>query len=338
MAEPIKLGIIGAGRIGRVHAEALAFRVPTAKVEMISDVRLDAAEKAAKDFHIPAAVEDYHKILGAKDIKGVIICSSTDTHARIIEEAAASGKHIFCEKPIDLDLAKIRSAIDAAKKAGVKLQVGFNRRFDPNFKRIADQIRAGKIGTPQVVRITSRDPGPPPIEYVKVSGGIFLDMTIHDLDMARYVIGQEIEEVFVHAANLVDPAIKQAGDVDTAVVSMKYASGALCTIDNCRKAVYGYDQRLEVLGSSGCLLAENNTSTRTHLWNADGLRGELPLHFFLERYTDSYVGEMKEFVDAIATGRNPSCTGQDGLTATILGLAAKKSLAERRPVKISEFA
>ena len=186
----------------------------------------------------------------------VIICSSTDTHSKIIEEAAAHGKHIFCEKPIDLDLKKIENALKAVDKAKVTLQVGFNRRFDPNFKKIRESILEGKIGTPQIVRITSRDPSPPPLEYVKVSGGIFLDMTIHDFDMARFIAGEEVDEVFVHGANLIDPAIKKAGDIDTAVVSMKYKSGALCTIDNSRKAVYGYDQRLEVFGSKGCLISE----------------------------------------------------------------------------------
>lgn len=332
----VKLGIIGAGRIGRVHAGALAHHVPTAKVEMISDIRSEAAQSAAREFGIPKAVEDYHEILKS-DVDAVVICSSTDTHARIIEEAAAHGKHIFCEKPIDLDLKKIESAIKAVDKAKVTLQVGFNRRFDPNFKKIRESIVAGKIGAIQVVRITSRDPGPPPIEYVKVSGGIFLDMTIHDFDMARFIAGEEVDEVFVHGANLIDPGIEKAGDIDTAVVSLKYKNGALCSIDNCRKAVYGYDQRLEVLGSKGCLITENNLPTRSQLWNAEGQTRDLPLHFFLERYTDSYVGEMAEFAHCVAQGKKPSCTGHDGLAATVIGLAAKKSYAEKKPIKISSI-
>ena len=338
MAHTVKIGVIGAGRIGRVHSEAMAFRIPEAQIEMISDIRIEAAKSAAADYRIPKAVEDYREILRNPDISAVAICSSTDTHARIIEEAAAAGKHIFCEKPIDLSLEKIRSALSAVKKAGVKFQVGFNRRFDPNFKKIADEIRSGKIGTPHIVRITSRDPSPPPMDYVKVSGGIFLDMTIHDFDMARFIIADEIDEVFVHAGCLIDPAIQQAGDVDTAVVSLKYKSGAFCTIDNSRKAVYGYDQRLEVFGSKGCLVTENNTPTRTQFWDASAQKRDLPLVFFLERYTDSYVAEIREFVDCVLTGKEPSCGGKDGLQAVILGLAAKKSFAERRPVKISEIA
>jgi myo-inositol 2-dehydrogenase/D-chiro-inositol 1-dehydrogenase len=266
-----------------------------------------------------------------------VICSSTDTHSRIIEEAAAHGKHIFCEKPVDLDLQKIKNALKAVEKAGVTLQVGFNRRFDPNFKKIRDSIVAGKIGTPQIVRITSRDPSPPQIEYVKVSGGIFLDMTIHDFDMARFISGEEVDEVFVHGANLVDPAIEKAGDIDTAVVSMKYKNGSLCTIDNSRKAVYGYDQRLEVFGSKGCLLSENNTPTRTQLWDSTGQSQDLPLFFFLQRYTDSYVAEMQEFVTCVGEGKKPSCSGKDGLIAVEIGLAAKKSYMEKRPVKIQEI-
>jgi len=332
----VKLGIIGAGRIGRVHAKALTHQVPMAKVEMISDVRSEAAQGAAEEFRIPKACEDYHEILKS-DVDGVIICSSTDTHSRILEEAAAHGKHIFCEKPIDLDITKIENALKAVDQAGVALQIGFNRRFDPNFKKIKDSISEGKIGTPQIVRITSRDPSPPPIDYVKVSGGMFLDMTIHDFDMARFITGEEIEEVFVHGANLVDPHIEKAGDIDTAVVSIKYKNGALCTIDNSRKAVYGYDQRLEVFGSKGCLLSENNTPTRTQLWDATGQREELPLFFFLQRYMESYVSEMQEFVSCVSKGEKPSCSGYDGLVAVVVGLAAKKSLAEKRPVKIQEI-
>jgi len=332
----LNLGIIGAGRIGRVHAAALAYHIPSANVKIISDIRSEAAQEAAKEFGIPKACEDYQEILES-DVEGVVICSSTDTHSRIIEEAAAHGKHIFCEKPIDLDLQKIENALKAVEKAGVTLQVGFNRRFDPNFKKIKDSILAGKIGTPQIVRITSRDPSPPPLEYVKVSGGIFLDMTIHDFDMARFIAGEEIDEVFVHGANLIDPAIEKAGDIDTAVVSIKYKNGALCTIDNSRKAVYGYDQRLEVFGSKGCLISENNTPTRTQLWDSNGQSQDLPLFFFLQRYTDSYVAEMQEFVNCVLDKKKPSCSGNDGLIAVVIGLAAKKSYAEKRPVKISEI-
>jgi len=333
----LRIGVIGAGRIGRVHAEALRFRVPEADVRAISDVRLDAATDASQTFGIPKACEDYHELLNDREIDAVIICSPTDTHARIIGEAAKAGKHIFTEKPIDLELSKIDAALAAVASAGVKFQVGFNRRFDPNFKALADQVRAGKIGKPHLVRITSRDPSPPPVSYIQVSGGLFLDMAIHDFDMARYVGGEEVEEVYATGNCLVDPAIGKAGDIDTAVIVLKYRSGAICTIDNSRQAVYGYDQRLEVFGSQGCLLASNNAPTRTELWTAKSLEAPKPLHFFLERYMDSYVAEMREFVRCVQTGAEPSCTGDDGRKAVVLGLAAGRSLKEGRPVKISEM-
>jgi myo-inositol 2-dehydrogenase / D-chiro-inositol 1-dehydrogenase len=337
MANKLRLGIIGAGRIGRVHAETIQFRIPNAEVIAISDVRIEAARQAAADFGIAGVHEDYHEILNNPAVQGVVICSSTDTHSRIIEEAAAAGKHIFCEKPVDLTLAKIDSALEAVKKAGVKFQVGFNRRYDPNFKRIADLVREGRIGEPQLVRITSRDPGPPPAEYVKVSGGMFLDMTIHDFDMARFVIGDEVEEVYAVGRNLIDPAIKAAGDVDTAVVTLKYKNGAIATIDNSRKAAYGYDQRLEVFGSKGALVASNDQPTRTQIWDNEAQKADLPLHFFLQRYTESYVGELKEFVDCVQGDRQPSCSGKDGLMAVVLGMAALRSHQENRPVKLAEI-
>jgi myo-inositol 2-dehydrogenase / D-chiro-inositol 1-dehydrogenase len=337
MSKKLQLGVIGAGRIGRVHAETIQYRISNANVVMISDVNLEAARKAAADFGIELVCEDYRDILSSPDIQGVVICSSTDTHARIIMEAAAAGKHIFCEKPVDLSIPKINEALSAVKKAGVMFQVGFNRRFDPNFKRIGDAVRSGELGSPQIVRITSRDPGPPPLEYVKVSGGIFLDMTIHDFDMARYAINEEITEVYAVGQNLFDPNIKSAGDYDTAVVTLKYASGAICVIDNCRKAVYGYDQRLEVFGSKGCMLASNNTPTNTQHWDGQAQKSELPLNFFLQRYTDSYIGEMKEFVDCVLMNKQPSCSGIDGLKSVVIGMAAMKSAQEKRPVKVSEI-
>ena len=333
----VKLGLIGAGRIGRVHAEAIANRIPEAEIAMVTDVRPDAARKAAEDFRIAKVVDSHEEILKSPDIHGVLICSATDTHAKLIMEAAAAKKHIFCEKPVDLSLEKIEAALDAVKKANVKLAVGFNRRWDPNFKSIADSVRAGKIGQPQLVRITSRDPGPPPAEYVKVSGGIFLDMTIHDLDMARYVINDEIDEVYAVGRNLIDPAIQAAGDVDTAVVTLKYRSGAICVIDNSRKAVYGYDQRLEVFGSKGCLVAANDLPTRVQHWDDQAQKMDLPLNFFLQRYTESYVGELREFVDCLIHDKQPSCSGKDGHMGVVLGMACRKSHAENRPVKISEI-
>ena len=337
MARRVQLGIIGAGRIGRVHAEHLAHRIPEADVVAIADARLDAAQKCAAELHIPKASGDHRSILADDGIEAVVICSSTDTHAQFVEEAARAGKHIFCEKPIDLDLKKIDRALEAVKKAGVKLQVGFNRRFDPGFKRARDMVAEGKIGQPQLVRITSRDPAPPPIEYVKVSGGIFLDMTIHDFDMARYLIGSEVTEVFAAGGVLVDPKIGQAGDIDTAMVTLRYANGALGSIDNSRRAVYGYDQRVEVFGSEGGIVVANRTPDNAVYSNSAGVHSALPLYFFIERYAEAFLAEMREFITCILEDKPPSVSGIDGRIPVAMGLAAWKSHHENRPVRISEI-
>jgi len=250
--EKVNIGIIGVGRIGKLHAGNLKYQVPGVKVLAVADIFEESAQQVAAQLEIPGAEKDYRVLLENKDIDAVVICSSTDTHAQIISEAAEAGKHIFCEKPIALDIDKIDQAITAVKKAGVKLQVGFNRRFDPSFKKAKDLVASGKIGTPHLLRITSRDPEPPPISYIKVSGGIFLDMMIHDFDMARYLLDQEVVELMAVGNCLVDPAIGEAGDIDTAIVTLKYEGGAWGTIDNSRKAVYGYDQRIEIFGSEGC--------------------------------------------------------------------------------------
>jgi len=337
MSAKVNVGIIGAGRIGKLHAEHLAYQIPEANIIAIADVFLEAAERCAADFQIPSAVKDYREIMENPDIEAVMICSSTDTHARMIEEAAAAGKHIFCEKPIDFDLDRIDKALEAVDKAGVKLQVGFNRRFDPNFKRVREVVAAGEIGTPHILRITSRDPEPPPIEYIKVSGGIFLDMTIHDFDMARYLIGSEVSEIYAAGGVMVDPGIGQAGDIDTAVITLRFANGTIGTIDNSRRAVYGYDQRVEVFGSEGMVAVSNNTPDTAVYSNAEGVHSSLPLFFFVERYTESYVAEMREFIECIQRDQTPSVTGIDGRIPVVMGYAAIKSYEENRPVKLSEI-
>jgi myo-inositol 2-dehydrogenase/D-chiro-inositol 1-dehydrogenase len=233
----VRVGVIGTGRIGRLHAQNLALHVPGAYLAAVSDVLVDAAEQLAAELDVPSAYQDYRHIVDDPDIEAVIICSSTNTHASIIEESAAAGKHVFCEKPIALELPSIDRALAAVEEAGVKLQVGFNRRFDPNFRRAQEIVASGKIGRPHMLRITSRDPQPPPIEYVRVSGGIFLDMSIHDFDMARFMIDSQVDEVFAAAGVLVDPAIGDEGDYDTAVTILRYGNGVIGTIDNSRKAV-----------------------------------------------------------------------------------------------------
>jgi len=333
----VQIGLIGAGRIGRVHAETIANRIPEANLLAVADVFLEAAQKCAADFQIPSVSEDYREILENSEIEAVLICSSTDTHAEFIVQAAEAGKHIFCEKPIDHDLKKIDHALDAVEKAGVKLQIGFNRRFDPSFKRVRDAVAAGEIGAPHLVHITSRDPGPPPIDYIKVSGGIFLDMTIHDFDMARYLIDSEVDEVFAAGAVMVDPAIGEAGDIDTAVIVLRYANGAIGVIDNSRKAVYGYDQRVEVFGSGGGIVVSNQTPDLAVHSDADGVHASKPLHFFIERYTEAYVAELQEFIESVREDKTPSVTGIDGRIPVVMGLAAWKSYRENRPVRLSEI-
>ena len=332
----VRIGVIGAGRIGKIHATNLAQRVPGATLAAISDPVPGAAKAAAEGLNIKLVTTDEREILESKEIDAVAICSPTDTHARLIEAAAARGKHVFCEKPIDLDLTVIRRALAAVKDAGIKLQVGFNRRFDPNFARAAALVREGKVGTPHLVRITSRDPGPPPLEYVKVSGGLFLDMTIHDFDMARFLVADEVVEVSAAAACLVDPKIGQAGDVDTAVVTLRYKNGAIGAIDNSRRAAYGYDQRVEVLGTGGCVAVGNDTPTRTSVWDGGGQHADPPLHFFLERYQEAYMREMRAFVSAVLEGKPVPVSGDDGLQAARIAVAAKRSAELGRPVKLSE--
>jgi myo-inositol 2-dehydrogenase/D-chiro-inositol 1-dehydrogenase len=333
----LNLGVIGTGRIGRLHAENLAYRVPQANLLVVADVALESAQQVARDYRIPRAVEDYRAVVDDPDVQAVVICSPTGTHARIIEEAAQAGKHIFCEKPIALSLDAIDGALAAVERAGVKLQVGFNRRFDANYRRVRQAIEEGEIGRPHLMHIISRDPAPPPIEYVRGSGGIFLDMTIHDFDMARFLTGAEVEEVYTAGGVMVDPAIGEAGDLDTVLVVLKFDNGVIGTIDNSRKAVYGYDQRVEVFGSGGAISTGNNYPNTAVLSTSRNVGRDLPLNFFLERYTESYVAEIQSFVDAVLNDKPVPVTGQDGRAPVVIALAARKSYDEGRPVRLSEI-
>ncbi|MCI9361852.1 MAG: inositol 2-dehydrogenase [Hungatella sp.] len=333
----IKVGIIGAGRIGKVHVQSICTQVPDAKVKMLADPFLtDETAAWAKDMGVLQVTKDYKEVLADPEIDAVLICSSTDTHSPISVEAIKAGKHVFCEKPIDHDIDKIQEVIDALKDSKVKYQVGFNRRFDHNFEAVRDAVAAGKVGDIHVIKVTSRDPEPPSAEYVKVSGGMFLDMTIHDFDMVRFLAGCNATEVYTEAAVLVDPAIGEAGDVDTAVITLKMENGAIAVIDNSRKAVYGYDQRAEVFGSKGMVATGNDTASAAVLSNESGVTGEVPLHFFLERYMAAYAKEVKCFIDAIVNDTDTPLGVMDGLEPVLMGLAAKKSMEEHRPVKISE--
>ena len=325
MSEKLRIGIIGAGRIGKLHAANLASRVAGCEVAAISDVNQEAARELAEKLGVPVYYQDYRQILQDPLIDAVFICSSTDTHSPISIEAAKAGKHIFCEKPIDHDLDKIESVLKAVKEAGVKYQVGFNRRFDRNFKHVRDVVAAGGIGDVQIVKVTSRDPAAPPLSYVKVSGGIFVDMTIHDFDMVRYLSGSEVEEVSTFGACLVDPEIGKAGDVDTCIINLRFQNGALGVIDNSRQAVYGYDQRVEVFGSKGMIAAENETPNNTTYYTAQGVYREKPLYFFLERYNDAFIQEESSFVEACLTGGETPVGAFDGLQPVLIAIAAKKS-------------
>jgi len=337
MNRSLNMAVIGCGRIGRIHAENLATRIPGARLTAVADIAAACAKEVADQWHVPKATADYKELLADKTIDAVAICSSTDTHSRIIQESAIAGKQIFCEKPIDYDLTRIHAALAAVKKAGVKLQIGFNRRFDPSFARVRELVEAGSIGQPHIIRITSRDPEPPSHDYIKVSGGIFLDMTIHDFDMVRFLSGSEAEEVYAIGDTLIDPSIRELGEVDTAICTMRLKNGAMATIDNSFKADYGYDQRIEVFGSKGSASASNHTPDNHLLMDAEGVHQAKPLYFFLERYTEAYVREMRAFVEAVLKNQNPPVGGDAGLQAVVMGLAATRSLHERRPVKLSEI-
>ena len=329
----INVGIIGVGRIGKLHINNL-MQIPSVNIVAITDPFMDVDWASSRELKI---VPNAQAIFSDPKIDAVFILSPSTLHAEQIIKAAKAGKHIFCEKPIALDPLRIQEALEVVAAAGVKMQIGFNRRFDPNFKHLKDVYKAGDIGDLYMVKIIARDPSPPPAEYVKSSGGIFLDMTIHDFDMVRYLSDSEVLEVYAAGAVLIDPAIGEAGDIDTAITTMTLENGALAVIDNSREAVYGYDQRIELFGSKGSITAENNTATRSVMMTANGTLTERPLDFFLERYQESFRLEVNEFFDAISGNGKITADGEAGLVSILIGLAAKKSLVEIRQVKISEI-
>ena len=335
----LKIGIIGAGRIGKVHLESISYHVKNATVTAMADPFMnEETEKLIRSYGVSKVTKDYKDTLNDKDIDAVLVCSSTDTHAAISIEAINAGKHVFCEKPVDHSIEKIQAVADALKEhPNIKFQVGFNRRFDHNFAAIRKAYDDGKIGEAHILKITSRDPEPPNPAYIKVSGGIFLDMTIHDFDMACFLTDSDVEELYVNSAVLVDPAIGEQGDVDTAIITMKMANGALAVIDNSRKAVYGYDQRAELFGSKGMVATSNDTVSSAVISNADGVTGEKPLFFFLERYMGSFSEEMRQFTEAVINDTEVPVGIHAGLQSVKIGLAARKSVEEHRPVKISEI-
>jgi len=331
----VRVGVIGVGKIGRMHAELLTHQVPGASVSVVHDALEDAARDVAEELGVASAAE-VDEVLGADDVDAVAICSTTDTHPDLIVAAARAGKAIFCEKPVSLDLGEVDRALAVVDEAGVPFQIGFNRRFDPAHAAVAAAVRDGTVGDPHLLRISSRDPAPPPLSYVRSSGGIFLDMTIHDFDMARFVTGSEVVEVFARGAVRIDPGFAEAGDFDTATVTLVHENGCLTTIDNSRQALYGFDQRVEVFGSHGMAASENPLAHTTIVRTKGGTRAAPLPYFYLERYVPSYVREWEAFVAAVSAGETPAVTGIDARAPLAIGLAAWRSLREGRPVRVDE--
>ncbi len=332
------VGLIGAGRIGKIHIENLLHKIPNVKLKSVVDLEInDNLRTWATDMGVSKLTNDPNEIFKDPEIETVLICSPTDTHAKFIQEAAKVNKNVFCEKPIDTDIKRIKETLSIVKETGIKLMVGFNRRFDRNFLRCYESVASGQIGEPQIIKITSRDPAPPPIDYIKVSGGIFLDMTIHDWDMARFQAGSEVEEIYATGSVLIDPEIGKAGDIDTAVAVLKFKNGAIGIIDNTRQAVYGYDQRVEVFGSKGCVIADNEATNTVRIYTAECTNIDKIPYFFMERYMESYSTELKSFFECLRKNIEPKPNGEDGLQNVLVALAAQKSYEENRPVKISEI-
>ena len=328
----MRIGLLGAGRIGQIHARSAALH-KSATLVAVTDVDVKAAAAIAAETGATVA-KSIPDILSDKSIDAVLICTPTDTHADLTEAAAKAGKAIFCEKPVDLSAERVRACLKVVADTKAKLMIGFNRRFDPSFASLQKRLAAGEVGKPEIVTILSRDPGPPPVSYITRSGGLFRDMMIHDLDMARFLLGEEPVEVSAMAACLVDPAIGQAGDIDTAVVTLKTASGRLAQISNSRRATYGYDQRIEVHGSGGLLRAHNQHATTVEKATGDGFASDPALHFFLERYAIAYRIEMDAFVTGVLEGKPLNPTGEDGLKALVLADAATESAKSGKSMRV----
>ena len=337
--EKLKVGIIGGGRIGRVHAQSITNLVPSAEIIAIADPFMnEKLENWAKEIGIKETYKDPYDIINHNNIDAVLICSPTSTHTELIQASAKAKKHIFCEKPVDTDLNRIDETMNVVRENDVLFQIGFNRRFDHNHNDVQKAVMDKKVGDVHVIKVTSRDPEPPSAEYVKGSGGIFLDMMIHDFDMVRFLSNSEVKEVYATGAVLVDPEIGKAGDVDTAVVVLTMENGALAVIDNSRQAVYGYDQRTEVFGSKGCAKVENDRKSLIEISTKDSVESEKPLYFFLDRYMDSYATEIIDFINSVQNGAPIKCGIEDAIRPVEIALAASKSLKEHRPVLISEIA
>lgn len=327
----VSIALLGAGRIGQIHGRNIAAS-PRAKLVAIADPFPDGAKALSEATGAP--VRSPEEIMADRSIDAILIGTPTDTHADFIDQAAAAGKAVFCEKPVDLSSGRIRETLARVEKAGIPLMIGFNRRFDPNFAALQKRLADGAAGNVELVTILSRDPAPPPVSYIERSGGLFRDMMIHDFDMARFLLGEDVVEVYAMGSALVDPAIGRAGDVDTAGVMLKTSGGKICQISNSRRATYGYDQRIEVHGSRGLLSAGNVHETTVRFAGAQGITADPVQNFFLERYAAAYRLEIEAFIDAMTRGVKPSPSGTDGLKAQLMADAAARSLETGKPVTI----
>lgn len=335
-SKSLGIGVLGCGRIGVMHAELIAQRIEGAHLAGVYDVVEASAKRVAAKFNC-TQFKDPESLMSSSEVDAIAICTSTDTHVEVLILAAKFKKPVFCEKPISLSLSETDKALKAVADSKTPLMLGFNRRFDPSHRNVRDSVASGAVGDVHIARITSRDPAPPPVEYAKVSGGIFIDMTIHDFDMARYVTGSEIESVYATGAVRVVPAFAEIGDLDTVAIMLQHANGAITMIDNSRQAVYGYDQRVEVFGSKGLVASDNPLMTTTISRNEQGTQLAKMPYFFLDRYIPSYIAEWNEFM-GVATGKmQPVVTGADGRASLVAGLAAWKSVREGRAVKTAEI-
>src|SRR4030042_445021 len=336
MKHRANIAVIGTGRIGSVHTRNLVRNIHEANVLAVCDIRLEVAQAVADELGIERVVKDYHELLEDKDIEAVLIATNTDTHAFIVKDAANAGKQIFCEKPLALDLASIDDVMETIERTRVKLQIGYNRRFDKSFRRVKEEVDSGAIGRPCILHITNRDPEPPSLEYAKTSGGMFLDMSIHDFDMVRFQIG-EVDEVYAVGSVLVAPYLKDIGDVDVDIITLRFANGAIGAIDNSRKCVYGYDQRLEVFCSNGTAMAGNEYENMAIKGDGNGYHSARGPYSFIERYAECYIEEVRQFLQCVRDDKPVSPTGYDSRASVLLGLAAWESFRQKRPLAMTDF-
>ncbi len=336
MKRQVSMAVIGTGRIGSVHTRDLVRSIHEANVVAVCDIRLEVAQAVADELGIARVVKDYHELLEDKSIEALLIATNTDTHAFIVKDAAQAGKQVFCEKPLALDLADLDDVMRTVEDTGIKLQVGYNRRFDKSFQRVQQIVASGDIGRPCVLRITNRDPEPPSREYARTSGGMFLDMSIHDFDMVRFQIG-EVDEIYAIGNVLVAPYLKDIGDVDVDIITLKFANGAMGTIDNSRQCVYGYDQRLEVFCAFGTAMAGNEYENTGLMGDKVGFHSSKVPYSFIERYAECYIAEVRQFVQNVRDDKPVSPTGYDSRASVLLGMAAWESYRQNRPISMKEF-